>query len=445
MLVTVGLYSAAFRSGSGRLVLDVLGCCAIVMAASVARARYRTMPTRASELLVVALGLQAAISTILVMLAVIPGFSPDAALNGALTIAAPLGAGLLAWAALAPATAAEPGARPGRLLVSFASMCVGTLAIGALAGGLWPGRGLDAISAIGVHQFAGETVAPGSIELVTTALLAVAAAGFANRAARAAKWGLEWWLALSAGLAAGAHFAHLILPAQVLSVSAGDFLYAAAMIALVLGATREFGESQRRELDAAVVAERKRIGRELHDSVASELAYILGQSRELVRLHPDERVFADITSAAAHALEGSRAAIYELQSPSPQNLAQSLQARAHELAGRAGLELTLDIPTEIRTSTEIEHGVLSILQEAIANAARHSGAKRLDIALRERRDSIVVRISDDGAGFESVTVPPSRTGGFGLAGMRERAQALGGSLKLESTPGRGTTIELEVR
>jgi signal transduction histidine kinase len=137
-------------------------------------------------------------------------------------------------------------------------------------------------------------------------------------------------------------------------------------------------------------------------------------------------------------------AIYGLQSTSPGSFSERFQARAHELARRAGLRLTLTVPDEIEATDQVEHDVMSIVQEAISNAARHAGAQALEVSLRACGDRMSLRISDDGCGFESVSVAHSRTGGFGLRSMQERAWALGGDLKLESTPGQGTTVELEV-
>jgi signal transduction histidine kinase len=178
--------------------------------------------------------------------------------------------------------------------------------------------------------------------------------------------------------------------------------------------------------------------------VATELDFILGRSRELAGLYPQERAFIDIASAATHALDGSRTAIRGLRAASSGNLTLAVQTRARELARRAGLQLTLDVPEQIEASAEVEHAVLSIVQEAIANASRHADAERLELSLRAHGDTILVRISDDGSGFDSVAIAPPRPGHLGLSSMQERAQILGGDLRLQSVRGHGTTIELEL-
>ncbi len=221
------------------------------------------------------------------------------------------------------------------------------------------------------------------------------------------------------------------------------------------GTTRRFDRSPRRDavnaVRTAVTAERRRLARDLHDSVAQELAFIRSQSERLAQADSGERAFTDIASAAAHALEGLRSTIYGVLSASSCNLGEAVQSRAHQLASRAGLGLMLDIDNEIVSfdndivsSDELQNAVLLIMEEAISNAARHAGATRLEISVRARGDTVVVRISDDGLGFNPAQATRSPTGGFGLWSMQDRARAVGGVLRLKSIPGRGTTIELEI-
>jgi signal transduction histidine kinase len=202
--------------------------------------------------------------------------------------------------------------------------------------------------------------------------------------------------------------------------------------------------TERMDRDRAVQEERRRLARELHDGIAQELAFILAQSRRLAKIFPEERALADIGSAAEHALHGSRAAIYGLQETTSPTLGAAIEARSQQLAGRAGLELKLNIEDEIESSAKAEHGVLSILHEAISNAVRHGEATRMEISLAAREDTILLRISDDGRGFVPEWRAPTSTGGLGLWSMLHRAEALDGELRLESAPGRGTTIELAI-
>ena len=201
--------------------------------------------------------------------------------------------------------------------------------------------------------------------------------------------------------------------------------------------------TERTDRDSAVQEERRRLARELHDGVAQSGLHPRPESTTRQDL-PNERALADIGSAAEHALHGSRTAIYGLHETTSPTLGAAIEARAQQLAGRAGLEVTLNIEEEIESSAKVQHGVLSILREAISNAVRHGEATRVEISLTASEDTILVRISDDGRGFVPQWRVPTSTGGFGLWSMLDRAQALGGELNLESEPGRGTTIVLAV-
>ena len=89
-----------------------------------------------------------------------------------------------------------------------------------------------------------------------------------------------------------------------------------------------------------------------------------------------------------------------------------------------------------RAATEVETGLYRITQEALSNARRHGGATRIQVDISEGESAIEASISDNGRGFD----PASRSSGFGLIGMQERAEILGGRLQVTSSPGQGTTV-----
>jgi signal transduction histidine kinase len=194
----------------------------------------------------------------------------------------------------------------------------------------------------------------------------------------------------------------------------------------------------------AVDAERGRLARELHDTVAQELAFIRAQSAQLAADNPDEPTIALIASSAERALGDLREAIYSLQLERSASIGAALEGRAQELATRGGLELTVEVADGVEASAEAEHAVMRIVQEAISNTARHAEATAMSVDVGSRDDSLVVRIADDGRGFDPASATTSESGGFGLVSMRERVRSLGGEISFDSAPGRGTTIEFAV-
>lgn len=209
-------------------------------------------------------------------------------------------------------------------------------------------------------------------------------------------------------------------------------------------ALRTLMHSRGGDRELAVAAERRRIARELHDGVAQDLAFIVSQSLQLTRSFPDEPALQRIAAAAERALVDSRMAIYALARPRPHALGAAVREHAQEIAERAGLLLRLEIDDEIETTPEIEHAVRRIITEAASNAVRHADAAMLLISISSATDGLHVRIADDGRGFDPARIANSKSYGFGLVSMSERARSLGGELTLSSGLGVGTVVELRV-
>ncbi len=97
-----------------------------------------------------------------------------------------------------------------------------------------------------------------------------------------------------------------------------------------------------------------------------------------------------------------------------------------------------------RLPSNMENALYRVVQEAIANVVNHARASRVDVLLEQRREKVILMIEDDGVGFEYVQAQSGKNGRLGLVGIHERAEMLGGSLVIESEPGAGTTILVEV-
>lgn len=187
------------------------------------------------------------------------------------------------------------------------------------------------------------------------------------------------------------------------------------------------------------------MARELHDGVAQELAYIVSQASSLARNEPPAGPLRSIALAGERALIDSRRSILTLTSPEPGTLRAALADQATQWAERAGLKLDLAVDDDVTTSPEMRHAILRIVQEAISNAVRHSGATKIMVSLSARDGAVTVRISDDGRGLGAQPHPEQMLRGFGLVSMAERAEAFGGQLRLQSEPGRGTVVEVAFR
>ena len=194
-------------------------------------------------------------------------------------------------------------------------------------------------------------------------------------------------------------------------------------------------------------AERRRIARELHDVVLQDLTYALQSLRVTLRMPegPDrEAETVRQVEAMRRSVAGIRDAIYDLrlEGAGEQTLARSLESIVElnrQLSPGCAFELSVgnDFPKDGRGPLAVE--VARVVQEALANVRRHSGAGHAAVRLQAREDEALVEIEDDGRGLA-----PGTAAGMGLTGMRERAASLGGELEVEGTVGFGTRVSLRV-
>jgi signal transduction histidine kinase len=204
-----------------------------------------------------------------------------------------------------------------------------------------------------------------------------------------------------------------------------------------------------RAQQAAVLEERQRLARELHDSVTQSLygvsLYAEAASRALAggEIESLRANLDDIRQTTQEALGEMRLLLYELRPPllGEQGLAAALRARLQSVETRAGLETSFECRGEARLALDTEQALFRLAQEALNNILKHAHARRVQVCLDLADHRVVLEISDDGIGFEPGLADG---GGFGLPGMRERAEGLGGTLQIESSPGTGTRVRVEV-
>jgi signal transduction histidine kinase len=277
------------------------------------------------------------------------------------------------------------------------------------------------------------------LRIAACALLAVAAVAFAARR-RLPRDELVRWLAAALALSALAQLVRIAAPPGASTA----FTWASAIQlagagALVVGVVEEVRSYQRRIAELAVADERRRIARDLHDGLSQELAFIVNQTRYLAERSGDEHLGL-VAGSAQRALDDSRFVIGALTRASGQRLGASLALQAQEFARRWGLTVEVEVEEDLHVAPEKEHAILRIVAEALSNAARHAEASTVAIRMADRDGRLHIAVHDDGRGFDAAAQDAVATG-FGLRSMRERVELLGGDLRLESEPGRGTRVE----
>lgn len=219
------------------------------------------------------------------------------------------------------------------------------------------------------------------------------------------------------------------------------------IMAELVSARDELAASERR---AGALAERARLGRELHDTVAQGLASIQLLLHAAERADPDGAGIAQLRLArdtAAENLTETRNIIREL-SPSPlegAGIAESLRRLGERTSATGGLTVDVVASRSLEVPTEVGIALFRIAQGALSNVVRHSGAGRAQLELSLVDGDAVLLVSDDGAGFNPATAPwQPGDDSFGLRAIRERVEQLDGSLELDTAPGRGTRLRVRL-
>lgn len=200
----------------------------------------------------------------------------------------------------------------------------------------------------------------------------------------------------------------------------------------------------------AVVKERNRLARDLHDSVTQALYGVMLYAEAAARqLSSGEAGMTsehllEIRGTAQEALREMRLLIFELHPPmlKRDGLVAALQARLEAVEGRVGLKTEFRGGENGRLSLKVEEGLYRIAQEALNNALKHAHASSVTVCLHQDKQAVTLEITDDGTGFDPIAA--RERGGFGLRGMEERAARLGGKLTVQSSLGKGTRVKVEV-
>jgi signal transduction histidine kinase len=280
----------------------------------------------------------------------------------------------------------------------------------------------------------------GGMQLALALLYILAALGFARRN-RLTNDELSEWLAIACILSGASHVNYFFHPAALTTwVYTGDVFRLGFYLALLIGAAREIASYWTSVIAAASLEERRRLARDVHDGLAQEISFIARNVRLLRERGAEPQLVDRIQRGVARAQEESRRVVGALAARPDESLDQALAQAVQEAAQRYGASVDMELASGISLSPREKEAVIRIASEAVANAAQHSGAEVLRIYLERADAGVRLGVEDDGAGFDEEQ--PKR--GFGLVTMKDRAEALGGKLNIDSRRGAGTKVELEL-
>lgn len=211
---------------------------------------------------------------------------------------------------------------------------------------------------------------------------------------------------------------------------------------------RERERLMREALDASD-ATRRRIAGDLHDGVVQDLiAVSYGLTGSAARAGRDDHAEAlnEAAQTVRHGIRSLRSLLVEIYPPSlhTAGLPAALADLAASMSDR-GTDIDLSVPDQVTARTEAEALVFRTAQEVLRNVMAHAHAGQVDIALRERDGLLILTVADDGVGFDPGTLTDTtERGHFGLRLLRDLAIDSAGSLEIDSAPGRGTRVRLEV-
>jgi signal transduction histidine kinase len=439
-VVTVPFFRFAYRAPALHIVLETVNAVVALLAMYLVYGRFRDDGRLQELLLGLALGTVAIANLALTAVpdALTVAGAPDQLSAWAPLVVRLVGTVLLVAAALARPTATIQRRSAGLLT---AGLLVVLVLVG-VAGVAWAEHLPIAVDPRLVTDSSRPMLVAHPVVLgsqgVGILLYGIAAVAFARQADRTGDE-LVRWVAAGSALAAFARVHYLLYPSLYTEyVYSGDVLRLGFYVFMVVGAAREITGYWQARAQTAVLEDRRRIARDLHDGLIQELSFIHAQSRRLAAQPGDEITVGRIQGAALRAIDESRGVLAALTRPEDADLPALLERSLAEMASRYDVKIVTEIDPAAESDGPIVEALLRITGEAVRNAVRHGDAARIHVRLDAAPLSLT--ISDDGRGFPADLPEGGRTGGFGLRSMRERAAGIGATLTLDSEPGRGTTV-----
>ncbi len=213
-------------------------------------------------------------------------------------------------------------------------------------------------------------------------------------------------------------------------------------LAVIAGSAISTARLQRRLRRVAVVEDRERIARDLHDAIIQDLFAVGLSLQALGHNIKDEAVHSGLDEAVGRldeSIAALRRYIFDLRPPvwTRRNLRLELADLVGQLAGPYGADVDVHVSKEAAElpGTAVDDA-LQMIREALSNALRHSGATKISVTIEEGADCVLISVTDDGDGFDPSTVSK----GMGLDNLRSRADKARGSTTINTSPGQGTTV-----
>lgn len=431
---------AAYHSPELHLVLDTADTCVALLVAYLLYGRFVRSRSLQDLLLAQGLFLLAVAGLGLTLaLELLSGYEP-----GTLDVWLPVG--LRTVGALLVAAAAFAGDRlvsPGLARRSpFLSLAV----IGVAFAVLWPVRGRLPLA---LTEQTAETLTRPHLagHPVLFAAYAVAAASFftasvlftlqERRRASGQSDPLLRYVGAAFALSGFARVNYMLFPSLYSGwLYTGDVLRTASYVVLLVGAAGEIQQYWADRARAAVLEDRGRLARELHDGVVQELGFIRLEAHAIA----DAEARQGILSSCDRALDEARSAVDALGSRPDEPLSRMLHRAARQVAERYDASVEVSLDESVEADPEHRHALVRITREAVSNAIRHGQVDRVRLDLgKDERGVRELVVRDEGRGFDPEVVARTASG-YGLKSMAERARSLPGTFHVRSDPGGGTQV-----
>jgi signal transduction histidine kinase len=279
---------------------------------------------------------------------------------------------------------------------------------------------------------------PGVItaQVLTAVCFLAASVGFTLEATRRHDELLRW-VGPACAVAGFARVNYALFPSLYSGwVYTGDLLRTGSYLLLLIGAAREIRQYWSNQARVAVLEDRRRLARELHDGVVQELGYIRSEAHGIPAHNLQSQ---HILAACDRALDEARAAVDALGRSPNEPLGFVLHRAARQVAERYAARVDVELDDSVNAGGNQRHALVRITREAVSNAIRHGEAQRVCVRLERDGQGQRLVIQDDGRGFDMSEAARVATG-YGLMGMEERARALPASFRIDSFPGSGTRV-----